>query len=29
VPWLSIVDVLMFNPLDTVRGWVRTHYDLL
>jgi len=29
VPWLSIVDVLMFNPLDTVRAWVRGHYDLL
>jgi hypothetical protein len=29
VPWLSIVDVLMFNPLETVRGWVRTHYDLI
>ena len=29
VPWLSIVDVLMFNTLDTVRGWVRTHYDLI
>ncbi|WP_373888936.1 WbqC family protein [Massilia sp. ST3] len=29
VPWLSIVDVLMFNPLDTVRAWVRTHYDLI
>jgi hypothetical protein len=29
VPWLSIVDVLMFNPLETVRGWVRTHYELI
>lgn len=29
VPWLSIVDVLMFNPLETVRAWVRTHYDLI
>lgn len=29
VPWLSIVDVLMFNPLDTVRAWVRSDYDLL
>jgi hypothetical protein len=29
VPWLSIVDVLMFNPLDAVRNWVHTHYDLI
>lgn len=29
LPWLSIVDVLMFNPLDTVRAWVRGHYDVL
>lgn len=26
---LSIVDVLMFNPLDAVRAWVRTGYDLV
>lgn len=29
IPWLSIVDVLMFNPLETVRAWVRGHYELL
>lgn len=29
VPWLSIIDVLMFNPLETVRAWVRGHHDLL
>jgi hypothetical protein len=29
VPWLSIVDVLMFNPLDAVRNWVQTHYELI
>lgn len=29
VPWLSIVDVLMFNPVDTVRAWVHGHYDLI
>jgi hypothetical protein len=29
LPWLSIVDVLMFNPLDTVRAWVRGQYDVL
>ncbi|MBX3644873.1 MAG: WbqC family protein [Rubrivivax sp.] len=28
VPWLSIVDVLMFNPLDVVRARVAHHYDL-
>lgn len=28
VPWLSIVDVLMFNPLETVRDWVHHHYEL-
>lgn len=26
---LSIVDVLMFNPLAQVQGWVRTGYDLV
>lgn len=29
IPWLSIVDVLMFNPLDKVHAWVRGHYDVL
>lgn len=29
VPWLSIIDVLMFNPLDAVRETVSSHYDLL
>lgn len=29
VPWLSIVDVLMFNPLDTVQDWTRSHYELI
>jgi hypothetical protein len=29
VPWLSILDVLMFNPLDMVREQVRTQYELL
>jgi len=29
VPWLSIVDVLMFNSLDTVRGCVESDYDLI
>jgi hypothetical protein len=29
VPWLSIVDVLMFNELATVRGWLASHYELV
>lgn len=29
VPWLSIVDVLMFNELDTVRGWLASHHELI
>lgn len=27
VPWLSIIDVLMFNPLDTVRDTVLNHHE--
>ena len=29
VPWLSIIDVLMFNPVDAVRTCVENHYDLI
>lgn len=29
VPWLSIVDVLMFNPVDSVRECVKTNYELI
>ena len=29
VPWLSIVDVLMFNPLDAVRACINKNYDLV
>lgn len=29
VPWLSIVDVLMFNSLDTVRDHIGANYDLI
>jgi hypothetical protein len=29
VPWLSIVDVLMFNALDDVRACISTNYDLI
>lgn len=28
VPWLSIVDILMFNALDTVHTYIDTHYEL-
>jgi hypothetical protein len=29
VPWLSIIDVMMFNPLDTVRNYISTNYELI
>jgi hypothetical protein len=29
IPNLSIIDVLMFNPLDKVKQWVRLDYDLI
>jgi hypothetical protein len=29
VPWLSIVDVLMFNPLNTVRAFINENYELI
>lgn len=29
VPWLSIVDVLMFNPLDRVRACYNENYELI
>lgn len=29
VPWLSIIDMLMFNPLETVRDCVSHHYQLI
>lgn len=29
VPWLSIIDVLMFNPLDLVQARVANHFDLI
>lgn len=29
VPWLSIVDVLMFNPVEAVRTCLHTNYDLV
>ena len=27
VPWLSIIDVLMFNPLHDVQSWVANHWE--
>ena len=29
IPWLSIIDVLMFNPLDKVRECISSHYELI
>lgn len=29
VPWLSIIDVLMFNPLNTVRACINEDYELI
>jgi len=29
VPWLSIVDVLMFNPLNLVRAYINENYELI
>lgn len=29
VPWLSIVDVLMFNPVERVRERIESHFDLI
>ena len=29
VPWLSIIDVMMFNPLDTIRECIESNYELI
>lgn len=29
VPWLSVVDVLMFNPIDAVRACIASNYELI
>ena len=29
VPWLSIIDVMMFNPLDDIRTYITTGYELI
>jgi hypothetical protein len=29
VPWLSIIDVMMFNPLNTIQACITTNYELI
>ena len=29
VPWLSVIDVMMFNPLDTIHTCISTNYELI
>lgn len=29
VPWLSMIDVMMFNSLDTIRNCISTNYELI
>lgn len=29
VPWLSIIDVMMFNPLDAIQTCIATNYELI
>jgi hypothetical protein len=29
VPWLSIIDVLMFNPINRVSSYINEHFDLI
>ncbi|PKM11091.1 MAG: hypothetical protein CVV13_10545 [Gammaproteobacteria bacterium HGW-Gammaproteobacteria-3] len=29
VPWLSIIDVMMFNPLDTIQDCIESNYELI
>lgn len=29
VPWLSIIDVMMFNPVDVISGYLSSNYELL
>lgn len=29
VPWLSIVDVMMFNPIEPIRACITTNYELI
>ena len=29
IPWLSIIDVMMFNPSDTIRECIESNYELI
>lgn len=29
VPWLSIIDVMMFNPIDTIQTCISTNFELI
>lgn len=29
VPWLSIIDVMMFNPIESIRKCITTNYELI
>ena len=29
VPWLSIIDVMMFNPFETIQTWISTNHALI
>lgn len=29
IPWLSIIDVMMFNPLETIQTCITTNYELI
>lgn len=29
VPWLSIIDVIMFNPLDAIREYIESNHELI
>jgi hypothetical protein len=29
VPWLSIIDVMMFNPLDVIQACINSNYELI
>lgn len=29
IPWLSIIDVMMFNPLDTIQEYIASDYELI
>ena len=29
IPWLSIIDVMMFNPLDVMQNYLITNYELI